>query len=183
MQSLQQKIVSIPYRQTINIQDLHQLAPNIQRVSIPYRQTINFEQPPSSYSTKVVSIPYRQTINDEYFVTVSTYDVCFNSLQVDYQLLQMIQNTIQQLCFNSLQVDYQHTYFTFLSGSHLGFNSLQVDYQHFVTSSIHRIASVVSIPYRQTINGLVMTLTQQEIFVSIPYRQTINGTTVQNLHL
>ncbi len=83
--SIRHFLVSIPYRQTINLS--HRL------FSTQYLQCFNSLQ-----------VDYQQKcINQNCLKKVS-----FNSLQVDYQLLHQPPYQVHQLlCFNSLQVDYQ----------------------------------------------------------------------------
>ena len=102
---------------------------------------------------------------------------CFNSLQVDYQLLNFQKNMQVNSSFNSLQVDYQQNFlqiYTFFNST--SFNSLQVDYQLCSYLCSIGYLSCVSIPYRQTIN-LPSSFLERilHISVSIPYRQTINS--------
>ncbi len=101
--------------------------------------------------------------------------VCFNSLQVDYQLSTSIGSGIVPLSFNSLQVDYQpkallldycrYAQFQFLIGRlstsisptiytifSCGFNSLQVDYQrypHLQASFPHCSFNSLQVDYQQ----------------------------------
>ncbi len=189
-------------------------------VSIPYRQTINLKEFQCKDGSQLVfqfliGRLSTEKKKEERFIKSSR----FNSLQVDYQLVFFLQNIpcfaefqflIGRLstnllcfplwilpCFNSLQVDYQQVFlFRPLIFVICGFNSLQVDYQLYYNIHIQLYMDIVSIPYRQTINAIPLCLYSSRKFcfnslqvdyqlcidfffifihsVSIPYRQTIN---------
>ncbi len=122
-------------------------------VSIPYRQTINQVYCTRQGIDNGVSIPYRQTINPIATLVATLLFSRFNSLQVDYKL------KIHQLpivTIATVSIPYRQTINPAPNQCHWFTSSLvSIPYRQTINQILLLLVlqyRYVSIPYRQTIN-------------------------------